>query len=100
MKKVILSILAAFAVTAIATSCTTISPGYGFGSQAVVPGVAMKKTGEASGKFLFGMLPLPSADTSIATAAKNGGITKIATIDTKVYRLGPLVTKTTIVTGE
>ena len=101
MKKIILSLLAALAVSVIATSCTTITPGYGFGTSAVYAGASMKKTGEASGQFLFGWIPMTSADISVSTAAKNGGITKIATVDTKTYNLlNILVTKTTIVTGE
>ena len=47
------------------------------------------------------MLPVMSADVSISTAAANGGITKIATVDSKtVNYLGIWVVRTTIVTGE
>lgn len=100
MKKffAIATIAAALALSA----CTTVTPGYGLlGSDAVVPGVSMQKTGETSGNFLFGILPLMSADLSVSTAAKNGGITKIATVDSKTFTiLGIYVKRTTIVTGE
>lgn len=100
MKK--LFTIVAVAATLALSACTTVTPGYGMlGGDAVVPGVSMNKTGEASGKFLFGVFPLTSADVSVSTAAKNGGIKKIATVDSKKYSLlGILVTKTTIVTGE
>lgn len=41
-------------------------------------------------------------DTGIATAAKNGGISKVATVDYKVYKsfLGIKTTYSCIVTGE
>lgn len=100
MKKLVLALVAAASLALAVTSCTTVKPGYGFFGQAVVPGVSMVKTGEAEGTFLFGRFPLMSADISVATAAKNGGIKKIATIDTKKFSLGPITKITTIVTGE
>lgn len=99
MKKIIgaFALAAALALTA----CTTVAPGYGFGTDAVVPNASSVKTGEAEGGFLFGFIPVTSADVSVSTAAKNGGIKKIATIDTKkVSYLGIWVKRTTIVTGE
>ena len=88
-------------IAAVITSCTSVTPGYGIGSDAIVPDVAMEKTGEASGTFLFGCIPLPYADISLATAAANGDIKRIATVDTRTYSiLGVIVTKTTIVTGD
>lgn len=95
MKKVFGAILATAAM-ALAVSCTTVVPG-----SADSGASANAKRGEASGGFLFGVLPVTSADVSISTAAANGGIKHIATVDHKVYSLlGIWVTKTTIVTGE
>jgi len=63
------------------------------------PGGKVNKTGEASYKVILGFRPI-KADASIATAAKNGKITKVSTVDQKVK--GGLFVKTysTIVTGE
>ena len=95
MKKII-GALAACAALMLAVSCTTVAPG-SFDAGAA----ANTKRGEASGQFLFGVVPMPSADVSISTAAANGGIKKIATVDHKTFSLlGVLVTRTTIVTGE
>ena len=100
MKKVFGAILATAAL-ALAVSCTSVVPGYGFGTQAVVPEARIVKTGEATSGFLFGRVPLLEADISVSTAAKNGGITKIATVDSKaISYLGIWVIRTTIVTGE
>ena len=101
MKKLFFALLSAFVVSIFSVACTTIQPGYGFGSNAVISGANMEKTGKASGIFLFGIVPFPRADVSMSTAAENGGITKIATIDTKTTSfLGLIVSRTTIVTGE
>jgi hypothetical protein len=67
------------------------------------------KTGQASGKIILGLFG--TVEAGAATAAKNGGITKIATVDVKVEPLlgmaignigggGLIVTYTTTVTGE
>ena len=94
MKKVFGAILAASLV--LAMSCTTVSPGASDSGAA-----ANAKRGEATGGFLFGRIPVMSADVSIATAAANGGITKIATVDHKAVSYGGFwVVRTTIVTGE
>ena len=103
MKKLLTSILAAVALCFAATSCVTVTPGYGvLGTGAVTPGVSMKKKGEASARFLFGAIPMGNADYSVSKAAENGGIKKIATVDTKTVVFDGIifVTKTTIVTGE
>lgn len=102
MKKALCAVLGSLALAVVAASCTTVAPGYGFTGQAVTPNnVSMSKTGEATGGFLFGRVPVMSADVSVATAAKNGGIHKIATIDTRsVSYAGIWVVRTTIVTGE
>jgi len=58
------------------------------------------KVGTATGTGYLGVLFF-NADASIRTAAKNGGITKISTVDIKqTNMLGIIVTYETIVTGE
>lgn len=93
MKK-IMKIAAVIALTASMTSCAVSGP-YLVTDNA---GTA-KKTGEASYKVILWFPPF-NADASIATAAKNGGITKISTVDTKVKSSIFTSTYTTIVTGE
>ena len=59
-----------------------------------------KKVGTAIATGYLGVLFL-NQDASIRTAAKNGGITKISTVDIKqTSLLGLIVTYETIVTGE
>lgn len=58
------------------------------------------KIGTATGTGYLGVLFF-NADASIRSAAKNGGITKISTVDLKQTSiLGIIVTYETIVTGE
>lgn len=58
------------------------------------------KVGKASGTGYLGILFF-GADASIQTAAKNGGITKISTVDlTQKNVLGIIYTFETTVTGE
>lgn len=58
------------------------------------------KVGSAKATGFFGVLFF-DADASIRTAAKNGGITRVSTVDVKVGNiLGIIVTYETIVTGE
>ena len=58
------------------------------------------KVGTAKATGFLGYLFF-DADASIQTAAKNGGITKISTVDLKnTNLLGLIVTYETIVTGE
>ncbi len=63
------------------------------------PGGRTTKKGVASYKSILGFRPA-NADVSIATAAKNGKISKVATVDQTVK--GGLFVKTysTVVTGE
>jgi predicted small lipoprotein YifL len=63
------------------------------------PGGKSNKTGEASYKVTLGFMPF-NADASIETAAKNGNITKVATVDTKITGGLFSTTYTTVVTGE
>jgi hypothetical protein len=59
-----------------------------------------KKIGTSSGTGYFGVLFF-NADASIRSAAKNGGITKISTVDIKQSNiLGIIITYETTVTGE
>ena len=58
------------------------------------------KVGEATATIYLGVLYF-DADASIQTAAKNGGISKISTVDIKQFNvLNIYTTYTTIVTGE
>lgn len=70
MKKIILS--AAVIGACALSSCTHIYPG-------MVTTAKSVKTGEAKKKVWFGLGS--NIDVSVATAAKNGGITKVATVD-------------------
>lgn len=88
MKKIVI-LSTVFACIAL-TSCTRVYPG-------MVTTAGSVKQGIAKQKVFFG---LGNIDVSAATAAKNGGITKIATVDRGVK--GGLFSKTyfTVVTGE
>ncbi len=58
-----------------------------------------KKVGEAKAKWILGLCF--GGDYSVLTAAKNGGITKISTIDQKSFAVYPFFwSKKTIVSGE
>lgn len=58
------------------------------------------KVGEATGTGYLGVLML-GIDASVRTAAKNGGISKISTVDFKMTNLlGIIQTYTCIVSGE
>jgi hypothetical protein len=95
MKKVLV-FLAILAVMAI-TGCTTTTP------LDLTNNSVGSKVGEASGTILLGGIFTKDlvVDVSIQTAAKNAGITKIATVDYRLYDvLGFTQTYTTIVTGE
>ena len=58
------------------------------------------KMGQASATYLLNFLPLGSTDMGIYTAAKNGGITKISTVDRKVTPMFLITTYSTVVSGE
>jgi hypothetical protein len=94
MKKVIVIVALAFAMIAL-MGCPSVTIPTGVGDATVGA-----KTGQSEGKIILGLFG--DADASALTAARNGGITKIATVDTKVKGLlGVLVvTITTTVTGE
>lgn len=58
------------------------------------------KVGEASATIIFGGIFGGEFDYSLQTAAKNGGITRIATVDKRIKRELFGYTITTVVTGE
>ena len=94
MNKKIKIIAAAFVIAIVATSCSLTLPvnatGYAVGS----------KVGTAKATGYLGLLFF-DADASIKTAAKNGGITRISSVDLKqTSLLGIIVTYETIVSGE
>ena len=94
MKNLIYTITVLAATAVLFSSCSYSS----FTPIAVTDNQSLK-TGETSVKLkMFGNKDM---DLSIATAAKNGGITKIATVDYKVESgfLKPTV-YTVVVTGE
>ena len=93
MKKVIVIVALAFAMIAL-MGCPSLNIPHSVGDATI------QKTGQASGSIILGLFG--DVDAGIATAARNGGITKVATVDLKVKTLlGSLVvTFTTTVTGE
>ena len=58
------------------------------------------KTGSASCLYLFSVIPLGDWDTGVYKAAKNGGISRISTVDSKLQFFYVLSIVTTVVTGE
>ncbi|MDD5789460.1 MAG: TRL domain-containing protein [Spirochaetia bacterium] len=78
-----------------------------FGCSSVAPVCATSndlgsKVGTNTAAYIFGIIPIGGTDFGIAGAAKNGGITKISTVDLKTfsYLFGFYRGNTTIVTGE
>ena len=63
-------------------------------------GTVGNKTGQSTGSIILGLFG--DADASALTAAQNGGITQIATVDTevKLFIGGIIVYVTTTVTGD
>ncbi len=93
MKKV-KSVLALLTVAAFVSSCSLTLP------VNATSNPVGSKVGTASATGYLGVLFF-DADASIRTAAKNGGITKISTVDIKQSNiLNLLITYETIVTGE
>jgi len=94
MLKKIKSIFAIFAVVAMMSSCSVTLP------VNATSNPVGSKVGSATATGYLGILFF-DADASIRTAAKNGGITKISTVDIKYGNiLNLIVTYETIVTGE
>jgi len=103
MKKAIVIVALAFAVVAL-MGCPAVNLPSHIGT-----GVVGSKTGEASGSIILGLFG--NVDAGAITAAKNGGITKIGLVDTKVKTMlgggipglfysALVVTYTTTVSGE
>ena len=92
MKKVIVIVALAFAMIAL-MGCPAINRPFAVGSASI------QKSGQSSGMIVLGLFG--DVDAGIATAAKNGGITKVATVDVKTQVFLGLATRyTTTVTGE
>jgi len=92
MKKILFGSVLAIALTL--ASCATTLP------LTATSNPLGSKIGEASVSYLFGFIPLGTADLGIYTAAKNGGITKISTVDVKKIPAGLFTTYSTVVSGE
>lgn len=94
MKKVLFNLAAAATITAALSSCSITLP------VAATSNPVGSKVGSAKGMGFFGVLVF-GADASIRSAAKNGGISKISTVDFKKSDiLGLIQTYETIITGE
>lgn len=94
MKKVLRNIVLAGAATAMLASCSLTLP------VAATSNPVGSKVGTATASGFFGMLFF-GADASIQSAAKNGNISKISTVDLKMNNvLNILTSYETIVTGE
>lgn len=94
MKKIIKNI-SVVAVLALMTSCSISGPLILTDNA----GGKDSKKGVSSYKVILGFKPM-NADASIATAAKNGGIKKISTVDQKIKSGFFVSTYSTVVTGE
>ena len=94
MKKVIVIVALAFAMIAL-MGCPAVNI-----PMAAASATVGAKTGQASGSIILGLFG--DVDAGSLAAARNGGITKIATVDTKIKNLlgGLVITFTTTVTGE
>ncbi len=94
MLKKIKTITAALAVGAMMSSCSLTLP------VTATSNPVGSKVGTSKATGYLGVLFF-DADASVQSAAKNGGITKISTVDIKQGNiLGIIVTYETIVTGE
>ncbi len=101
-------VLACAVVVLAALGCAGLGPTYGFLSTDVkIPEIRLAvendgvgtKVGTATSKNVLGWVA--SGDCSIAAAMKNGGITRVHTVDYHVSNiLGVYAEYTTIVTGE
>ena len=90
VKLVIAFLLVAFIVTSCSITKPINATGYAVGS----------KIGTAKATGYFGVIFI-DGDASIRTAAKNGGINRISSVDLKkTSLLGIIVTYETIVSGE
>lgn len=91
--KIIKSLIILATLTFTLASCSVTAP------YMVTQNEMGSKEGKASATFVFG-IPVNGGDCSTRTAARNGNITKIATVDTQVKNyLCIVVVRATIVTG-
>lgn len=90
--KLIKRLLPALFLTVILASCSVSRP-------ILVTDNESQKEGVAEFDVILGIFRPKDADISIATAAKNGGITRVATVDFKVESKLFKTTYKTIVTG-
>lgn len=94
MKKIITKLFAGAIIVSTLASCAVSAP------LMVTANKRGDKVGKAEYKTILGIQMGLNAETGVIAAAKNGGITKVATVDQTVK--GSLFTKTviTVVTGE
>jgi hypothetical protein len=93
MKKRLLTLLALLFVVSMLAGCFTTpiaATGNPIGS----------KTGSASCMYVLSVFPLGDWDTGIFHAAKNGGISRISTVDVKTQNFYIVSIVTTVVTGD
>ena len=88
-----MKILSMIALMALFTSCSFYRP------VSVSSNSVGRKTGKTCVKHLFGFIPLGSSDITIAKAAKNGGISKVNSVDTSFSHYLFLTKSCTIVNG-
>jgi len=89
-----LKLVTALLLLASIVSCSMTAP------LAVTSNPIGRRTGEATGTFIFGVIPLGNPNMGIHKAALNGGITTISTVDIRHTNLLFLHTVTTVVTGD
>jgi hypothetical protein len=93
MKKLIFKTLSFVVIAGVLTSCAVSAP------LLVTSNTIGSKTGTSSYKVVFGFAPI-NAESGAIAAARNGEITKIATVDQTVKGGLFSTTVTTVVTGE
>ncbi len=89
--------------TTVFSSCASVEPQGSIYTSVILPEAASSakgnKIGMSKATSVFGLFA--TGDASIETAKRNGGITKVATVDKKSENiLGLIGTYTTIVTGQ
>ena len=94
MKKALVILLIAFMALAF-IGCASLNVPVALAGD----GTIGSKTGQASGQIILGIFG--DVDAGMVAAARNGGITRISTVDFKgSHILGIVFTYTTTVTGE
>ena len=58
------------------------------------------KVGVSTSSYLFGLFPLKKGEGGVAAAAKNGGISKVSTVDVQTKSYIIIIDVVTTVTGE